>query len=94
MATKAGQVFMVPILLENGASVNAKLVDECTPLWLAAFDGNVAVAKLLLQEGADMEATSRVSRRRSYGSVCGLPLRPRGCGISVVDCRGGLQCGL
>lgn len=47
------------MLVDAGADVNAKLLQDCvnkdhvTPLWLAMKTGNVSVAQVLLQCGAD-----------------------------------------
>ena len=37
--------------------------DGHTPLWIAAFRGNEAVEQVLLQAGADTEATDKVRAR-------------------------------
>jgi ankyrin repeat protein len=42
-------------LLEKGADIKAKDVDDCTPLWYAVMKGHDAVVNLLLEKGADIE---------------------------------------
>ena len=45
-------------LLEHGADVNGKAVNDLTALHTAAARGNLEAAKLLLDHGADVNATS------------------------------------
>jgi uncharacterized protein len=46
------------ILIEHGANVNAKAVDDLTALHTAAARGDLESAKLLLDHGADINAVS------------------------------------
>ena len=45
-------------LIEHGADVNAKAVNDLTALHTAAARGNLEAAKLLLDHGADINASS------------------------------------
>ena len=45
-------------LIEHGADVNGKAVNDLTALHTAAARGNLEAAKLLLDHGADVNATS------------------------------------
>jgi uncharacterized protein len=45
-------------LIEHGADVNAKAVNDLTALHTAAARGNLEAAKLLLDHGADVNATA------------------------------------
>ena len=45
-------------LIEHGANVNGKAVNDLTALHTAAARGNLEAAKLLLDHGADVNATS------------------------------------
>ena len=46
------------ILIEHGADVNVRAVNDLTPLHTAAARGNLESAKLLLDHGADINATT------------------------------------
>jgi ankyrin repeat protein len=43
-------------LIEKGANVDARALDKSTPLCFAAEKGHVAIAKLLIEAGATLEA--------------------------------------
>ncbi|OAD22390.1 ankyrin repeat domain-containing protein, partial [Candidatus Thiomargarita nelsonii] len=43
-------------LLKKGANVNTKDVNNMTPLHKVAFTGNVKIARLLIKNGADVNA--------------------------------------
>ena len=47
----------VKALLRGGANVNAQAADGCTPLILAAFNGDAEIAQVLLKWGADARKT-------------------------------------
>ena len=66
------------MLLEAGADANVANEDGQTPLMLAARTGNVALAKLLVQHGAD------VNRRERYPRAVG-----RDVGGRAEPCRDG-----
>jgi ankyrin repeat protein len=55
IAAKEGHLAVVKLLLEKGASIDAKAEDACTPLWIAAFYGHADVVTLLLEKGAAVE---------------------------------------
>ncbi|KAK1765274.1 ankyrin repeat-containing domain protein [Phialemonium atrogriseum] len=55
-AAGEGHEAVVKLLLEGGASVDAKDRDGQTPLWRAAWGGHEAVVKLLLEGGASVDA--------------------------------------
>ena len=56
-AAKSGEeLYIVKILLENGADVNAKTADGTTALHLAAQYGNENAARVLLEHGANVHA--------------------------------------
>ena len=44
---------MVRVLIQYGADVNAAALSGETPLWVAARRGDMALAQLLVEEGAD-----------------------------------------
>ena len=68
-AAYSGQKEIVELLIENGADVNAKIVNAkienandvngMTPLHEAAFGGYKEIAELLIAKGADVNAKSR-----------------------------------
>ena len=43
-------------LIEAGSDIEEKDANDCTPLYIAALNGRVAVVRLLLDLGADKEA--------------------------------------
>lgn len=54
LATKLNQVEMVEMLLKKGARVDKWLADGSTSLHIAAINGNYAIAKLLIKNGASL----------------------------------------
>lgn len=52
-AAVAGHTHICRLLLEAGASANARNVQGRTPLWRAAFQGRADTVRLLLEYGAD-----------------------------------------
>jgi ankyrin repeat protein len=52
-AATAGHVGIIRLLIENHAYIDAESPNGTTPLMMAAFYGNPAATKLLLEEGAD-----------------------------------------
>lgn len=65
------QTAVLLALLEKGANINAKDVNGRTPLMYALSDNEVEVAKVLIEHGADVNATNK------FGPV----LSPVGPGI-------------
>jgi len=53
VASNSGNPALVPLLVENGADVNAKLPSGMTPLMFAANKGFVTTVSALLKAGAD-----------------------------------------
>ena len=51
---------VVTLLLRHGASTNQRDVNDSTPLHLAAGEGDLALVDLLLGNGADPNATTRI----------------------------------
>jgi ankyrin repeat protein len=51
-----GGVHAALVLLERGADVNSQRKDNWTPLHVASYIGNIEIAGLLLEHGADLEA--------------------------------------
>ena len=47
---------MMKILIDKGADVNVRYLDEATPLHLAATTGNIEIMTVLLDNGAEIEA--------------------------------------
>jgi ankyrin repeat protein len=76
---------VVKLLLAGKADVNAKNTIDATPLHLAALNGHVDVAKLLLACGADVEAKEskygqtplQLAATRGHKDVEGLLRRHR-----------------
>lgn len=66
MVAAKGYPGIVKLLLDSGAEVNTKAkilvkgnghdLDGVTALWVAAFSGNAAVSKMLIEHGADIHA--------------------------------------
>ena len=46
---------MVELLVENGASINAKNIHDDTPLEVASENGRTSVMKFLINKGAELE---------------------------------------
>jgi ankyrin repeat protein len=57
---------VVEVLIKNGADVNAVDSNEHTPIQAAAFEGNLEIAKLLIEHGADL------SRKEGFGSALSI----------------------
>jgi ankyrin repeat protein len=57
---------VIEILIKNGADVNAIDSHEHTPIQAAAFEGNLDITRLLLDNGADL------SRKAGFGSAISI----------------------
>lgn len=56
-----GKTNMVALLLENGATIDAKTRDGLTPLHCAARSGHEQVVDMLLEKGAPISSKTKVS---------------------------------
>lgn len=74
-AAHGGDVADVEKFLANGGTVNARFddggCDDCTLLHVAADGGQVAVARLLIDRGADVNALAAHARRPLHYAVGG-----------------------
>jgi uncharacterized protein len=59
IAAKQGNLYMVRLLIDKGARVNARGKDGWTGLIWAAHDGHLEVIKLLIEKGAKVNAKSK-----------------------------------
>lgn len=56
VATWAGNMRQVKLLLDKGADINSRISTRlATPLWIAVSSGNLRMVRLLVQRGADIE---------------------------------------
>lgn len=78
-ATSRGDVAAVRALLEEGADPNVAQGDGLTALHVAAQEGNLKIARLLLDAGANVEAKTRI------GGYTPLHLASRGAHTTVVS---------
>lgn len=65
---------MARILINNGADVNARNIQNDTPLHWAAFYGSPEVAKLLIESGANLKALNakgETPRDHATGNIFG-----------------------
>ena len=58
-ASQHGHVDAMRLLIEHGASVNAKNEWDNTPLHKASFKGHTDAMKLLIEHGADVYAKDK-----------------------------------
>ena len=61
-AVRLNRPEMVRLLIEEGATVNARDGDDLTPLHIASWYGNLEMVKLLIESGADIRASSNDGR--------------------------------
>ena len=47
------------LLLERGAEIEARDIDNVTPLYIAALNNNTEITKLLLEHGAEFNMDCR-----------------------------------
>ncbi|HIE27124.1 TPA: hypothetical protein EYP66_07545, partial [Candidatus Poribacteria bacterium] len=59
-AALMGHAEVIDLLLDNGASIEARGMWSCTPLHIAAWTGQKEAAETLLNRGADIEARTSV----------------------------------
>ena len=78
IATRSGQEQTVQLLIEKGASVNAKDNGGWTPLYRAVESGNRNMVELLISNGAYVNATGGVEK----GSLPGT--QPRESGFTAL----------
>lgn len=67
-----GALEIAKVLLDAGADPNARVVDEATPLMIAAYGGRLDLARLLVAAGAEPAAckadgTTALSLARDQG---------------------------
>jgi len=53
VASKVNDARLAQLLIDNRAKLEARVSDECTPLYMAVHNGHYAVTKVLLNHGAD-----------------------------------------
>ena len=53
---------MVAFLLDKGADINGATDSKSTPLHAAAWKGNLAIAKLLIARGANLNAKNQLDK--------------------------------
>lgn len=61
IASRLGNIDIVSMLLQHGASVDTPTKDQYTALHIAAKEGKEEVAAALLENGASLAATTKVS---------------------------------
>jgi ankyrin repeat protein len=83
-AAFAGRVDQVAALLKSGVDVNEKDVLGCTALTFSVVKGNIDVAKLLLQAGADPNAVGGVAHV-GFCSVMIMAMTPRPHRLELID---------
>src|SRR5690606_11411339 len=77
-AAESGDTRTVTMLIEGGSEVDAReQAMEQTPLMFAAAYNRVEVVKLLIDRGADVEATSKVENLAELSSAQGEFFRRR-----------------
>ncbi len=67
-ATKLGHVTIVKLLLENGANINVRGINECSPLQLSTVYDHTEVVKVLLDAGADAKARYNYALKKSFSN--------------------------
>ncbi|SFG37845.1 Ankyrin repeat-containing protein [Lachnospiraceae bacterium C7] len=58
--TEKGNLLGARIMLDEGADMEKKDVNNCTPLALAVIDGNVDMTKIFIDHGADVNSVCNV----------------------------------
>ena len=79
-AARTGNILSVKQLLKTGTGVNAVSEDGWTPLHWAAWMGHKEVSKLLIEKGADSNATSHL-----LGGITPLHWAARGGHEEIVE---------
>ncbi|KAJ4432070.1 hypothetical protein ANN_20684 [Periplaneta americana] len=85
-AAESGNIDFVIHLLDSGLEIDCRNDYQETPLWRAAWFGQLKVTELLCKRGADVDAKCSV-----YSQSCGLAYTPlhaavRGGYLEVVQC--------
>ena len=78
-AAQKGHVYVVKVLIQNSADVNAVQKIKCTALHSAAQGGHVDIAKVLLENGADVNAVQKESWTALTSQLCMDMLTLRNC---------------
>eukprot|EP00892_Ulva_mutabilis_P006715 jgi/Ulvmu1/4415/UM002_0140.1 len=95
-AARAGHVNACKLLLQHGASVNAKTtLGRASSLHRAAFAGHINVVKLLVEHGADLcardadgETALHKAARQGHSDVVELLLREDASAAKMLDKHG------
>jgi len=78
-AVAAGDMELLTYLLDQGVAVDRRAeIDSTTPLHVAAYAGNVGIARILIAHGADVRA-------RAAGGTTPLHMAARGGHAGTVD---------
>ena len=80
-----GEVRVAKLLLERGMDVNTRRKDHWTPLHLASYFGNVKIVRLLLDNGADLEAAEGKMGEKPIHQVSYGKYRSQEDGIRVAQ---------
>jgi hypothetical protein len=60
---------IVKFLLDRGAKVNSRDVNNTSPIHIAALTGNIKIAEMLLQHGADINAVNSQNESALYDAA-------------------------
>jgi ankyrin repeat protein len=70
IATEAGNIEMMSLLLERGASIEALNYSGVSPLMIAAEKGDGEVVTFLIQHGANPRLRSRYGQSAQFYASC------------------------
>lgn len=62
-AVNSGRADEVESLLDRGADIEARNLLGCTPIYLAVRNGDIVMAELLIDRGANVDTTSNLNNR-------------------------------